>query len=412
MAHGMTQHRTPRPHRHTDLTPFLRSAARSALDAVVGVAVSCIWLIAVVPIARARRFLLRRRGIRPAVLWGPIPIINIHYSTRAERLFGYRSKSLVFHVFNITSRQRFDYALDRLRRVRVVGRLVPYAAFVWAGLRFDVFGFFFDGGLLNATPWWRFELILLKLAGTEIVVYPYGGDARLASETRRLGQWHAFTEFLPGEEDRDESAIRARRDAFGRHASVMLGCADIAEDLPRLDGIFRYPVDTAEWRVSPPEVDDGIVTIVHAPNHRRYKGTRFLIDAVERLRAEGVPVELTLVEGVVSEEARRIYAEADIIADQFLIGAYAVFAIEGMALGRPVVCYLNNRFRRFHPEWEECPIVSASPPELRSQLARLAADIELRRELGRRGPLYVERYHSLESVGRDMDAIYRRLWAS
>ena len=37
------------------------------------------------------------------------------------------------------------------------------------------------------------------------------------------------------------------------------------------------------------------------------------------------------------------------IADQFLIGAYALFAIEGMALGKPVVCYLKPAVRAVSP---------------------------------------------------------------
>jgi glycosyltransferase involved in cell wall biosynthesis len=87
-----------------------------------------------------------------------------------------------------------------------------------------------------------------------------------------------------------------------------------------------------------------------------------------------------------------------------------MFAIEGMALGKPVICFLNDRFKPHHPEWDECPIVSADPDGLEGALRRLVGDPALRHELGRRGPDYVRAYHSLESVGADMDAIYRRVW--
>jgi glycosyltransferase involved in cell wall biosynthesis len=111
-----------------------------------------------------------------------------------------------------------------------------------------------------------------------------------------------------------------------------------------------------------------------------------------------------------NEEARREYARADIVADQFLIGAYALFAIEGMALGKPVLCYLDPELARHHPEWAEAPIVSANPDTLVDELRRLVVDPELRRELGARGPEYVRRVHSPEAVGAQLDAIYRRLW--
>lgn len=343
------------------------------------------------------------------MLWGPVPIVNIVYSAAADRLYGYRSESVVYDVFPINVRERFDHSFDRARRVPVLGRLVPYGAFVWAGLRYDVYGFFFDGGLLGTTPLWRAELALLRLARKAIVVYPYGSDARLPSTTRTLGPWHAYTDVPVGGEDRDEDDVRAHLHAFGRWANVMLGCADLVLDLPRLDGVLRYPFDATDWQPRP-EVDDGVVTIVHAPNHRVYKGTRFLVSAVEALQAEGLPVRLELVEGVRTDVARETYAFADIIADQFLIGAYALFAIEGMALGKPVVCFLNDRFRPFHPEWDECPIVSANPDTLLDELRALVTDQALRRRLGERGPEYVRRYHSLESVGADLDSSYRRIW--
>ncbi|MBD0329634.1 MAG: nuclear transport factor 2 family protein, partial [Thermoleophilia bacterium] len=355
------------------------------------------------------RFAKRRRGALPAVLWGPIPLINIRYSALADRLYGYRSDTLVYEVYAINRERDFDYVLERLARLPLVGLLVPYGAFLWAGVRYDVFGCFFDGALLARTPWWRAELRLLRLAGKGVVVYPYGGDARLPSETRRLGRWHAYTDVPPGEEDRDEADVRARLAAFGRYADAILGCADLVEHLPRLDGVLRYPFPADEWRPVEPAAD-GVLTVVHSPNHPHYKGTRYLVEAVEEVRREGVAIELVLVQGMPNDEARAAYERADVIADQFLIGAYALFAIEGMALGKPVLCYLNERFAPYHPEWHECPILNTSPAAIADNLRRLAADPELRRELGRRGPPYVEKYHSLRSVGADLDTIYRSLW--
>jgi hypothetical protein len=81
-----------------------------------------------------------------------------------------------------------------------------------------------------------------------------------------------------------------------------------------------------------------------------------------------------------------------------------------MALGKPVLCYLNPRFEPFHPEWAECPIVSANPDSLLEELRRLVLDREERKRLGALGPGYVRKYHALESVGAKMDEIYRALW--
>jgi glycosyltransferase involved in cell wall biosynthesis len=386
-----------------------RRAVRVAAHAVLTALTAAIYLVAVVPASRARIAARRRAGKLPAILWGPTPVVNVQYSVRADRLYGYRSDSLVYQVYGIDERDDFDYVLDRWASVPVLGLLVPYAAFLWAGFRYDVIGCFFDGGLLAGTPFWSVELPLLRLAGKKIVVYPYGGDARLPSATRARDRWNAYTDVLPGAEDRDEQDVRRHLAAFGRWANVILGNNDLVEDLPRCDGIFPYPFDTDSWPpVAAPE--NGPVKVVHAANHRHYKGTRFLVEAVERLRAEGLAVELEVVEGRPRTEARRTYETAHIAAADFLIGGYAYFAIESMALGKPVLSYLRPSTARLHPEWSDCPVVNASPDTLADELRRLVRDRELRAEVGRRGPEYVRRVHSLEAVGAKLDAIYRGLW--
>ncbi len=374
-----------------------------ALTAIV------LYALVVTPVSRISILWRRGRGRRPRIVRGPVPIVSIHYASRADRLRGYRSDTIVYRTYRINDAGLYDRDLSKSTRVRFLGQLVPYAAFLAAGLRYDIFSFFFDGGLIGETPFWRVELPLLRLAGKRVVAYPYGADARLPSRTRAIPGWNAYSDIPPGAEDTDETAVRAKLDAFGRHAHAILGCADLVEDLPRVDGIFQFPVDVSRWQPLPLP-GGSTVRVVHAPNHRHYKGTRYVEAAVAQLRDEGHDVELVLVEGRTGTEARRFYEEAHIVVDQLLIGAYAMFAIECMALGRPVVCYLNDRFRPYHPEWAECPIVSASPDTIVDELRRLVADPGLRSSLGARGPEYVRRVHSLEAVGETMDAVYRSAW--
>ena len=61
-----------------------------------------------------------------------------------------------------------------------------------------------------------------------------------------------------------------------------------------------------------------------------------MIDACAQL-----PVELDIVEGVPHDVARERYARADIVVDQLNAGWHGVFALESMALGKPVVTYLK-----------------------------------------------------------------------
>ena len=51
--------------------------------------------------------------------------------------------------------------------------------------------------------------------------------------------------------------------------------------------------------------------------------------------------ELELVEAKPFWEALQIYGSGDIIVDQLLAGWYGGFAVEAMALGKPVIAYLR-----------------------------------------------------------------------
>ena len=76
--------------------------------------------------------------------------------------------------------------------------------------------------------------------------------------------------------------------------------------------------------------------VVHAPSDRVRKGTAHVIAACAQL-----PVELEIVEGLQHEQARERYRRADIVVDQLNAGWHGVFALEAMALGKPVVSYLK-----------------------------------------------------------------------
>ena len=75
-------------------------------------------------------------------------------------------------------------------------------------------------------------------------------------------------------------------------AGTTITCS-AARPLPVLTA-SRLVVDTAAIEPVPPRTE-GPVTIAHAANHRGAKGTEFIIDAVDRLRAEGEDVELVLI---------------------------------------------------------------------------------------------------------------------
>jgi hypothetical protein len=181
--------------------------------------------------------------------------------------------------------------------------------------------------------------------------------------------------------------------------------------------VQAFCIDTQAWTAkstySGHDGRTGPVRVLHTPNHRGFKGTEFLIEAVEDLQREGLLVELVLLEGVPNDQVRKTMLEVDILAEQFLASIYALSGIEGMASGLPVLVNLESEphtrpFRRYS-YLDECPALSTSPETITTNLRRLVTDPSLRETLGRAGRRYVEKYHSYATAQYMFGAIYRQL---
>ncbi len=350
------------------------------------------------------------RPQRPKIIWGPTPIINIGTNAAADRLHGYQSDTLVYRPYYVTA--EFTYNLLKWWRIKPLALVIPWAVFLWAVLRYDVFQLYFDGGFLNRTIGKRLEMPLLKLLGKKIIVSAFGADVRVRETTQALGQYNCCMD-CPQPRVAcicDEDLARRNLAHVRRYADVTLSMGDMIEYTPgsRNDG-FYWAIDLKKWPFIGVSLASRPVKIVHAPNHPQFKGTRFLVDAVKDLQRDGYPVELVMVQGASNTEAMEIYKQADIIADQFIIGWHGNFAVEGMALGKPVIAYIRKQ--EYLPAGVDCPIVSADPDGLKAALIRLIENPQLRYELGIKGRRYVEQVFSLEQVGARMDKLYRQLHA-
>ena len=208
--------------------------------------------------------------------------------------------------------------------------------------------------------------------------------------------------------------IERRTRRLVRYADVVVATLWHVTCLPRWDILpcVYYPIDTESVEPVPPRTE-GTVTIAHAANHRGAKGTEFIIDAVDRLRAEGEDVELVLIERIPNDEALRMIAACDIYLDQ-LAAAYALATMEGMAMGKVVVSALEDQpmytmFRRYS-YLDECPLVPATPETVYDVLRDLLARRGEWPAIGAELRAYCERRHSYAACREMFDAIYARIW--
>lgn len=336
---------------------------------------------------------------------------------RVERELGLQSRCVSFW------RHPFGYRHDEVlweRNDTVVVNELKRLKLLWRALReFDIVHFNFGmpilprsadnagrpGGSARRAVYNAYvravefsDLSLLKKAGKGIFVTYQGDDARQGTYCRDhfpispIGEVSADYYTAEGDAGKQRSIA-----AFDRYADGIYALnPDLLHVLPARARFLPYAnVDFREWQSRPPQ-GAGRPLVVHAPSHRGVKGTRFVMDAVSRLRVEGVAFDFILIEGMKHDEARRVYEKADILVDQLLLGWYGGIAVELMALGKPVVCYIREEDLGFlEPEMRaQLPIIRAEPGNFYQVLKRTLGEPRQRlAEIGTAGRAYVERWH-------------------
>jgi F0F1-type ATP synthase membrane subunit b/b' len=147
-------------------------------------------------------------------------------------------------------------------------------------------------------------------------------------------------------------------------------------------------------------------------NGRNIKGTPAVIEAVDRLKSEGLPVRLIFVTGMRNIDVRYIQVQADVIVDQLNYGRYGATSREGMMLGKPVICYLNKREKKsgyYLPCLDDIPLVSATEDTIYHVLKELLLDKERRLVLGKKSYDYAMKWHSADACAERYEQIYDRL---
>ena len=302
----------------------------------------------------------------------PVNIAGIPWeNVQALRRKGVDARLVVFE--RGTLHHEADWSLDR--HGNLARRLATqFAAFAKLAPKTDVFHFYFGLTLIPKS----LQFPLLRLLRKKSVFHYLGTDIRGKS--------------------REELAFGKRADA------EIVGSYDAIRWVPEAH-VIPPGLNLREFTPVPPS-DSARPLVVHAPSNREKKGTRFVIEACERL-----DVELDIVEGVPHEEARARYARADIVVDQLTAGWHGVFALESMALGKPVVTHLKPDVVERSAEGFgiRLPIVPATKETLVEALRPLVEQPALRREVGAAGRAYVEQVHDIDRVADHLLDLYLSL---
>ncbi|NIX76823.1 glycosyltransferase [Microvirga terricola] len=350
------------------------------------------------------------------VLHGPVNIGNQPWVlSRHERQLGIDSELVVNYTPSL------GYKADRV--VSPLGWVSEeeMRARLLNGLRapfdYDVLHYYFgrslmywdDYGSRNYLPFLDVEVA--RRLGRSIIFTLQGCDVRIAGDSTirnrftpcRAGHCTVFDTCLATLDDQRRHFIR---DILPKADRVFFLNPELGHFLGRGEFLPYSSVEIDRFEVIPP-VTGRPPRILHAPTNGEIKGTPAILEAIDQLRHR-YEFEFVLVRNMTHEEALKAYQTADLVIDQVLAGWYGGFAVEVMAMGKPVLCYLREEDFEFVPKemFADIPIINIRPDRLAADIAQA---LDRRAEWGEwsaRSRQFVEKWHNPAGIAAALARVY------
>ena len=295
-----------------------------------------------------------------------------------------------------------QYRPDEMRTYDDQPPLPRYLGYLASALRnfgrWDVYHFHFGRTLIPPHNW---DLPLYRSLGRRVVFHYHGCDIRDRAHMLATHARATCSECDPFCHPARQRRILASAVRFAD--AELVSTPDLFESATRARHL-PVALDIADYPLAPPRGMPKLV--VHAPTNRLIKGTRYVEAAFAALRPRFPDVRFETVERKPWAELKEMLAEADVVVDQLFMGWYGMVAVEAMALGKPVLCFIRDDFES---RLRDCPIVRCRREDLADRLADVLSDATDRAALGERGRAYAEREHAAPVVAGRLLELYRSL---
>lgn len=242
------------------------------------------------------------------------------------------------------------------------------------------------------------DLKKIKDLNKKIVVFLVGDDVRWyeamkqEAKLKRISIIEYQNYFL---HNRLQDKLEKLRNAE-KYADLIFSHPDISQLGIRPYHHYFIPINIRQFRSFEAQRKDRPL-VIHAPSDRSIKGTKYIIDAVEKLELEAIDFDFRLIENTPYLQAIEIYKECDILVGQLLAHGGGKQGHELLSLGKVVISRMDYS-SYIDCVAEECPIIDANPSNIYQVLKDTILNYQLRCQLARRGPEYIKKYHDVDSI--------------
>ncbi len=263
-------------------------------------------------------------------------------------------------------------------------------------LQHDAFIFLSSTSLLP----FNLDLPILKLFRKKTVMWFIGSDIRHYESLEEAVKKAGIKYYKSKDKGAGPEALKRKLRMIHRvekYVDFIISSPTISQLLTRRYFRLYAPIDIDNIRYN--NVPNPRPVVVHATTNDRAKGTSYIEETVEQLKKEGYDFDFYLFRGTPNAKVRETLSSADVSVVSLFSQGPGIFALESMAAGCAV---LSGSYPEFGGFPRELPAIHTDPDNVYQNLKMLLENPELRRELGKKGRKYVEKYHDAPKVASDI----------
>lgn len=237
------------------------------------------------------------------------------------------------------------------------------------------------------------DLKMIKEAGKKIVFIFTGTDVRWLYAMQQDFTKHGIPPVPYDNYNTDEHSLRQRLNTMRlaeKYADVIVSMPNQSQLALRPYYPYRQFVDLDKFDHRPAQRKRPL--IVHAASNSSVKGSKIVIEVLEKLKSEGLKFDFKILSGLPFHEIKEEYANCDILIGQMFIPSGGFQERELLACGKVVMTSIHHHY----PDCQliDTPIIDVNPTHLEAKLRQWIPDLEGRQKLADEALPFAKKHHS------------------
>ena len=272
---------------------------------------------------------------------------------------------------------------------------------------YNTFHFYYGSSLFP----YQLDLPLYNLLGKRVIMHYLGNDVQGYKKTVEKYKWSNMPGFI-GEDDphKYDKRITRRLKFETKYVDLQIVGGPYLSEFVKNSIVIPLAIDIDNYSYTEHPRNNTLVAL-HAPTHRGFKGTEYIIAAVNKLNSEGYSLKLNLVENAPHSKMKEEHAKADFFIDQIMAGWYGAASLEAMALGRPVICSIRESYFEYTDYGHKVPVIHADPDCIYESIKYMIENRDKLPEMGRACRKFAEDVHDVRKLTGLLIEHYQKIWA-